>query len=73
MIVSIQQKLAELTEEASDKGVAAVYAVAQLLHDCYASGTAKELAEHCCRFSAAKMTNGKIEAVDQSSPPSYLN
>ena len=49
---SIHDMLERIAREAGMNGPAAVYAVVQLLHDCYECGTVNEFAAHCCRFSA---------------------
>ncbi len=67
----IEKKLASLMEEACQHGIASVYAVLQLLHDCYVAGTHKDFAKHCCKFSPISLTQSKVEPASEEKTP-YL-
>ena len=68
----IEKKLASLTEEACQHGIASVYAVLQLLHDCYVAGKHKEFAKHCCQFSPISLTQSKVDTTPAEEKAPYL-
>ena len=54
----LEKKLAALREDAKTAGSAPVYAVLQLLHDCYLADKHRAFAKHCCQFSPVEATPG---------------
>ena len=54
----LEKKLAALREDAKTAGCAPVYAVLQLLHDCYLADKHRAFAKHCCQFSPVAATPG---------------
>jgi len=66
MKAELERKLAAWVEEAEQHGSGAVYAVLQMLHNCYVDGSHNKFAQHCTQFTRLRIEKLEAKSLDDS-------